>query len=110
MTRSYKWIAIGLLAGLAGWVFIYRAGPPRADFEVYWHTAARAAAPEPLYRPDDGHFQFKYLPAFAILIMPLELLPMQAAKVMWYAASIGLLIALLRMTVRLPAVPRKPRA
>ena len=109
-TRPYKKIAIALLFGLAVWVFIYKAGPRMPDFEVYWRAAVRAAQAEPLYRPDDGHFQFKYLPAFAVLAMPIGLLPVQTAKLLWYATSIGLLVALLRMNVRLPAVPRKSRA
>ena len=107
--RSYKWIVIALLFGLAVWVFIYKAGPRMPDFEVYWRIAARAAHAEPLYRPEDGHFQFKYLPAFAVLAMPIALLPLPTVKLLWFAASIALLVALLRMNVRLPAVPRKSR-
>ena len=108
-TRTYKWIAIALLAGLAVWVFIYKAGPRMPDFEVYWRAAARAAQAEPLYRTDDGHFVFKYLPAFAVLALPIGLLPVYTAKLIWFAASIGMLIALLRMNVRLPPVLHKSR-
>jgi Glycosyltransferase family 87 len=109
-TNRYKWIAIALLLGLAVWVFIYRAGPRMPDFEVYWRAAARAAQAEPLYRADDGHFQFKYLPAFAVLAMPIGLVPLQTAKLLWFAASIGMLIALLRLNARIPPVTRKSRA
>ena len=38
-----------------------------ADFEVYWTAANRALDAQPLYQPADGHYQFKYLPAFAFL-------------------------------------------
>ncbi len=31
------------------------------DYEVYRRAAARAARAEPLYRPSDGHYQFKFL-------------------------------------------------
>ena len=85
-------LVIGLLAGLAIWVFIYRAGPKMPDFDVYWKIAARASNAEPLYRTDDGHFQFKYLPAFAVLVIPVGLLPLATAKLLWFATSIGLLI------------------
>jgi len=110
LASRFKTAGIVLLAGLAIWVFIYRAGPRMPDFEVYWRAAARAAHAEPLYRPDDGHFQFKYLPAFAVLAMPIGLLPLMPAKAIWYATSIGLLIVLLRSNARLPSVPRKPPA
>ena len=40
------------------------------DFEVYRTAAARALDAEPLYRADDGHYQFKYLPAFALAMAP----------------------------------------
>jgi hypothetical protein len=110
LASRLKAAGIVLLVGLAIWVFIYRAAPRMPDFEVYWRAAARAAHAEPLYRPDDGHFQFKYLPAFAVLAMPIGLLPLMAAKLIWYATSIGLLVVLLRANARLPTVPRKPAA
>ena len=107
MTRG-RLLVIGLLAGLAIWVFIYRAGPKMPDFDVYWKIAARASNAEPLYRTDDGHFQFKYLPAFAVLVIPVGLLPLATAKLLWFATSIGLLIVLLRLAVRLPPEQRRP--
>jgi hypothetical protein len=97
-----------LLVGLAVWVFIYKAGPKMPDFEVYWKAAARASQAEPLYRTDDGHFQFKYLPAFAVLAIPLGFLPLPAAKLVWFASSVALLILLLRLNVALPLERRKP--
>ena len=52
---------------------LYNASVRRemADFEVYWTAAERARAAEPLYRAQDGHYQFKYLPAFALGLTPL---------------------------------------
>src|SRR5262249_43833700 len=40
------------------------------DFEVDWRTGARWAAAEPLYRPEDGHYQYKYLPVFGAAMAP----------------------------------------
>ena len=60
------------------------------DFAVYWTAASRARAAEPLYRADDGHYQFKYLPAFAILTTPLARVPLQTAKALWFVASVVL--------------------
>ena len=50
------------------------------DFSVYRRAAVRAAQAEPLYRSDDGHYQFKYLPAFALVMTPFGLLPEPAAR------------------------------
>jgi hypothetical protein len=99
---------VGLFIVLALWVFIYKAGPKMPDFEVYWRAASRAAQAEPLYRESDGHFVFKYLPAFAVLAIPIGLLPLLASKFVWFFGSIALLAALVRMAVRLPVERRKP--
>lgn len=103
-------LLIGLLIGLAVWVFIYRAGPRMPDFAVYWKAAARASQAEPLYRTDDGHYQFKYLPAFAVLAIPIGVVPLATAKLLWFTISIGLLIVLLRLNVRLPPERRRSAA
>ena len=101
-------VGIGLLLALSIWVFIYKAGPKMPDFEVYWRAASRAAAAQPLYRPDDGHFQFKYLPAFAVLAIPLGFLSLQTAKLFWFAVSVALTVLLVRLNTHLPAERRKP--
>jgi Glycosyltransferase family 87 len=108
MSRS-RIVWTGLLLALAIWVFVYKAGPKMPDFEVYWRAATRAIDAEPLYRTDDGHFQFKYLPAFAVLAIPLGLLPLQAAKLLWFALSIALLVLLLRWNLDLPPEARRSR-
>lgn len=100
-------VAIALVAALAVWVFIYKAGPKMPDFEVYWKAGARAADAEALYRAEDGHFVFKYLPAFAILAAPFGLIPLQTAKLLWFAMSIALLVQLIRANVRLPLDERR---
>ena len=97
-----------LLTALTIWVFVYKAAPKMPDFEVYWKAASRAALAEPLYRESDGHFVFKYLPAFAVLAMPIGLLPLATAKMFWYFTSVALLVALVSMAVRLPVERRKP--
>jgi Glycosyltransferase family 87 len=99
---------ICLLVAISVWVFIYKAGPKMPDFEVYWKAGARAAHAEPLYRTDDGHFQFKYLPGFAVLAIPLGFFPLHAAKLLWFATSVVLLVLLLRLNASLPLERRKP--
>jgi hypothetical protein len=56
---------------------------------------------EPLYRASDQHYQFKYLPAFALVAAPLAALSLHAAKTVWFATSVALIIVLLALSVRL---------
>lgn len=58
------------------------------DFEVYRTAAIRVLAAEPLYRPSDGHYQLKYLPAFAIAMTPFAWLSAGVAKFAWFALSV----------------------
>ncbi|MGH9309731.1 MAG: glycosyltransferase family 87 protein, partial [Vicinamibacterales bacterium] len=74
----------------------------------YWTAAARAVAAEPLYRSEDGHFQFKYLPAFAVAAAPLSALPLPLAKATWLGLSIALLVTLLALSLRLLTDRRRP--
>jgi hypothetical protein len=99
------------IAALAAVLFITRFSREMADFEVYRTAALRAADAEPLYRASDGHYQFKYLPAFAIAMRPFAALDRQVARAVWFGMSIGLLSMLLRWSVRgLPERRRTERA
>jgi arabinofuranan 3-O-arabinosyltransferase len=101
-------IVIGAAAVLLALLFAAKVSRKMPDFEVYWTAAARARAAEPLYRADDGHYQLKYLPAFAIIAIPVGLLPLQAAKAVWFTISILLLIALVALSLALLPEARKP--
>lgn len=94
-------------AAVAAFGFAVMPGEMR-DFEVYWTAAQRALSSEPLYRADDGHYQFKYLPAFAIVAAPAALVPLQTAKAAWFVASVALLVALI--TLSIAVLPAKHRA
>src|SRR5262249_33462655 len=63
---------------------------------------------EPLYRPEDGHYQFKYFPVFALMMAPFGVLDRDTAKMIWFAVSFGLLAALLRWSVA--ALPERRRS
>lgn len=78
------------------------------DLEVWWTAASRAAAAEPLYRVEDGHFLFKYLPAFAVLASPASRLSLDVAKGKWLTISIALIVALMALSVRLLPERRRP--
>ncbi len=105
--RRLKFGLIGLLV-LAAIVFVLRLSHRLPDFEVYARAASRALAGESLYRPDDGHWLFKYLPAFAVVVIPIALLPLKVAKGIWFLATVAILVPFLRMTVAILPERRKP--
>lgn len=78
------------------------------DFEVYWTAAARALHAEPLYRASDGHFQFKYLPAFAVLAAPVATLPLPFAKACWFIVSAASLAVLVWLALAILPSRRRP--
>jgi alpha-1,2-mannosyltransferase len=97
---------ICLIVVAGAWVFTFKAEMP--DFEVYWRTGARAAHAEPLYRATDGEYQFKYFPAAAVLAIPIGALPHPVAKGLWFAAVLGALVAVIRLSLRTLPERRKP--
>ena len=96
--RTQVLLAVATLVAL-GWLFGGRVVRKMPDFEVYWTAASRAARAEPLYRVEDGHYQFKYLPAFAVIARPMARLSLPAAKTLWFGTSVLLLGALLWLGV-----------
>ena len=96
-------VAVVVLAFL----LIHRVTSKMPDFAVYWTAANRASHAEPLYRAEDGHYQFKYLPAFAILTIPLGAVSLETAKAAWFVTSVALLAVLLASSVRLVPEPRR---
>lgn len=89
-------------------LFAPRVSDRMRDFEVYHLAAQRAAAGEPLYRVEDEHYQFKYLPAFAVLARPIGALSVRAAKTAWFIASIVLVYLLILGSLRLVPRLRRP--
>lgn len=103
--RAVLW-GLGLL--LVSGLFTTRVSRKMPDFEVYWTAAVRARAAQPLYRVEDEHYQFKYLPAFAVIAIPAGVLPLQAAKAVWFVISIALLVALVSLSLLILPERRKP--
>ena len=91
-------VVISLAVGLA---FAFKVSRKMPDFEVYWRAGQRATAGEALYRGDDGHYQFKYLPAFAFVVAPLTRLDEQPARALWFVLSVVSLATLVLISVRL---------
>jgi hypothetical protein len=69
------------------------------DFRTWRVATVRAVHAEPLYRVEDGHYQFKYFPAFAVVMAPFGLLDEHTGQVLWFSLSIALLVTLLRWSV-----------
>jgi glycosyl transferase family 87 len=107
-TRTRVLLAVLALVSLAA-VFTTRVSQKMPDFEVYRTAGARAMAAAPLYREEDGHFQFKYLPAFAVLASPLALVPLLPAKAAWFALSAILMMVLLGLSLRALPEIRRPQ-
>lgn len=102
--RRLAWpLAIAVLATV---MFVVRVRTEMADFEVYRTAAARAVGGEELYRASDGHYQFKYLPAFALAMAPFAQLSPPAAEVLWYALSVALLCVFIVWSARGMPDPR----
>ena len=100
-----------LLAGAAtlslALLFAARVSHKMPDLAVYWTAAARARGAEPLYRAEDGHYQFKYLPAFAVLMAPAAGVSLETAKAVWFVASVALLVALISLSLAMLPERRK---
>jgi hypothetical protein len=100
-------IIAACLAGAAA-LYVVKVSSKMPDFDVYWTAGVRAAAGEPLYRSDDGHYQFKYLPAFAVLVSPLTAVPAGFARALWYGLSLASIAGLVAISLRLwPAERRR---
>src|SRR5262245_1578709 len=95
---SIVWIAV--LALLATIAYAMRVRHEMVDFAVYRTAGARAIDAAPLFRADDGHYQFKYFPAFALAMTPLAVIPEEPAKAIWFAISVALLVVLVRQSIR----------
>ena len=71
------------------------------DFEVYRTAGARAAVAADLYRDDDGHYQYKYLPLFAFVMIPFAWLPLEVATAIWFVICCWMVWLFIGISVRL---------
>jgi hypothetical protein len=97
-----------LCAALALLLFEIRIGRGMRDFAVYRQAATRALYAEPLYRPEDGHYQFKYLPIFACAMVPFAWFSEDDAKTIWYTLSCMAGLMLVYESIRLLPERRLP--
>jgi hypothetical protein len=92
----FAFVALTLLAIV---LFSARIRHEMIDFATWRQAAVRGLHAEPLYRPDDGHYQFKYFPLFALVMAPFGMLDEDTGKILWFVISVGLLAVLLRSSV-----------
>jgi hypothetical protein len=95
------WPLIVAVLASALWFGIRSKRATLVDFEVYRTAAARALEHAPLYRPEDGHYQFKYWPIFAVAMAPMAFPTRAVASLLWYALSVTLLYFFMRQSLRL---------
>ncbi len=97
MSKKKIWITILFVFSICVLLFIFKVREDMVDFEVNFRTAQRLQMGETLYRLDDEHYQFKYMPISSFLYIPLTLLPLDLAKISWFffiAASTVCLVVL----------------
>jgi hypothetical protein len=95
LTRAV--LCVLIIAGLYELVRLNR--DELVDFAVPHSAAVRFLAQEPLYRPDDGHYQYKYLPAFAAVMVPFTCVPKQVAEVTWFALTVVMTWGFARLSI-----------
>jgi hypothetical protein len=89
------------VALLALAAYVFRVHKILVDFEVYRTAAGRVLQAAELYRPEDGHYQYKYFPAFAFVMTPFAWMPDQVARAVWFVLTLGALAAFLRASLAL---------
>ena len=104
MRRSLVITLVVVLVATAGYVTA-RVKRDFWDYEVIHRAGGRVIAAEQLYRPDDGHYQYKYWPTFALAMVPFALLPVEVGKVVWYALTVALIAVYIRRSIQ--ALPNR---
>jgi hypothetical protein len=100
MLATLRPLILPLLLAIAAFVVYHeRVRHEMIDFATWRQAAVRALDGEPLYRPDDGHYQFKYFPASALMMAPFAVFQLETGKMIWFAVSVGLLAAFLRWSI-----------
>lgn len=104
--RPWAWFALLGLVCIIGYHFHIQR--EMADFHVYRTAAGRVLQGAPLYQLGDGHYQFKYLPVFALAAIPLALVGADIAKAAWFGVSIVLLVTFILRSGRALPDRRRP--
>ena len=107
--KLLPWALCGLVLIVLVAGFLLRVRHDMRDFEVNYEAGQRLRVAESLYRVEDEHYMFKYLPASAILYTPLTYFPLAAAKALWYSFILLCSGLMIHLSGRLlPAGEQKP--
>ncbi len=90
-------IIVLLVVGAYGLVRFKRS--ELVDFVVPHRAAIRYTAQEPLYRPEDGHYQYKYFPAFAQVMVPFTWVSKEVAQAAWFTLTAAMSVAFVRLSL-----------
>ena len=101
-------LIILLVFALSTLIFLFKIKDEMHDFEVNYIAGKRLRWAETLYRFDDGHYMFKYLPSSAFLYLPLSYLPLDVAKAIWYYFLLVAFVFILYLSCRLLSNDEKP--
>jgi alpha-1,2-mannosyltransferase len=82
-------------------IYLVRIRTGMVDFGVNYQAGRRLWAGITLYQTSDGHYMFKYLPSAALLYLPFAALPLEIAKLFWFAGSVAAMIWSFRLVDRL---------
>jgi hypothetical protein len=94
------WIVAVILIIAASYAVVRFKRGGLVDFVAPRTAVARFVAHESLYRPEDGHYQFKYLPAFAAVMVPFTWVSMEVAEAAWFALLVAMAWAFIRQALR----------
>lgn len=98
--HRFRWLGAALLLSTFILGFWLRVRHNMADFEVNYRAGQRLRVAETLYRIEDEHYMFKYLPVSAVLYAPLTTLPLEAAKAVWYGVIVACSLLLAALAFR----------
>jgi len=101
-------LIILLISVLSLLIFHFKIKDEMHDFEVNYVAGKRLRLAETLYRFEDGHYMFKYLPSSAFLYLPLSYLPLDLAKAVWYFLVIVAFVLIVCVSYRLLSNGEKP--
>jgi hypothetical protein len=107
LLRRYGWLLA--LAVIAVVVFVVRVDYMMVDFAVFQRAGVRVLDATPLYQEGDGHYQFKYFPAFALAMIPFAAFSPETGEAIWFVLSIVLVVVFVRACVRALPSPRLSR-
>jgi Glycosyltransferase family 87 len=97
--RWFVWPILFMLFVVGAYALVRYQRAELVDFVVPRTAAVRFLAHEPLYRPDDGHYQYKYLPAFAQLMVPFTLLSKEVSQFTWFALTVAMTSMFVRLSL-----------